>query len=420
MAHLESLSMAASSHDRKILREAAKRVAEIAALPIQEKRRGMWYSHNRLERIRPMVLVFPEGAWRELLPQDRMCCEDPLLRDWEWHLKHLIYHHENHHDDFVIEPHFKVPLAVRDSGWGVETRHRPSTDATGAWGFDPVIREPGDLAKLCFPEVVHDEAASARALERAQGIFGDILRVRQKGVAGVGFHLMGQFCQWRGLEQVMMDMVDRPEWLHEAMSFMEEGHRRLAQQLEALGLLDLNNEDDYVCSGGVGYSTELPAREYDGGRVRMKDMWGFAEAQEMAQVSPEMHWEFILQYEIRLLEPFGLNTYGCCEDLTDKLDYALRIPHLRRISISPWADVARCAEKLGGSCILSWKPHPSMLVGEFSPDRVRAYLRHAMEVSRGSVIEMILKDTHTCQHHPERFTMWTEIAQEVAEEAVGA
>ena len=26
---------------------------------------------------------------------------------------------------------------------------------------------------------------------------------------------------------------------------------------------------------------------------------------------------------------------------------------------------------------------------------------------------MILKDTHTCEHHPERFTAWTDIAQEV-------
>jgi hypothetical protein len=412
--------MSVTANDRRILREAAKRVAEIAALPVQAERREMWYRHNRLEGVRPMVLVFPEGAWRELLPEDQMRCEDPVLRGWESRLKSAIYHHQNHHDDFVIEPHFRVPLAIRDTGWGIEARHRPSSTETGAWGFDPVIVEPSDLRKLRFPQVTHDEAASNRAFELAQETFGDILRVRQKGDASASFHLMGLFCEWRGLEQVMVDMVDRPQWLHEAMSLLEEGHRRRNQQLEALGLLSLNNEDDYVCSGGVGYSKELPAQDYDGSHVRTKDMWGFAEAQEMAQVSPKMHWEFILQYEKRLLEPFGLNTYGCCEDLTDKLDFVLQIPNLRRVSISPWADVARCAEKLNGTCILSWKPHPSMLVGDFSPDRVRAYLRHAMEASRGCAIEMILKDTHTCQHHPERFTIWTDIAQEVAAEAGGS
>jgi len=392
-------------------------VAEIAASPIQEERRQMWYRHNRLERVRPMVLVFAEGAWRELLPQDEMGCEDPTLRRWEWHLKHLIYRHEHHHEDFVIERHFKVPLVIRDTGWGVEVRHRPSSEATGAWGFDPVIVEPEDLEKLRFPEVIRDEAASQHLFELAQDVLGDLLHVRQKGDARASFHLMSFFCQLRGLDRVMMDMLDRPEWLHEAMAFLEEGCRRRNCQLEERGLLDLNNEDDYVCSGGVGYSTELPAEDYDGDHVRMKDMWGFAEAQEMAQVSPEMHDTFILQYEKRLLEPFGLNTYGCCEDLTDKLDFVFEIPNLRRISISPWADVARCAEKLQGDYILSWKPHPSMLVGDFDPKRIRAYLQHAVEVTRGGVIEMILKDTHTCEHHPERFTIWTDIAQQVAAQA---
>lgn len=409
--------MSVNTQDRRVLREAAKRVAEIATLPIQEERRQMWYRHNRLERVRPMILVFAEGAWRELLPQEEMLCEDPTLRGWEWHLKHLIYRHEHHHDDFVIEPHFNVPRVIRDTGWGVEVRHRPSSEATGAWGFDPVIVEPEDLEKLCFPEVIYDEAASQRLFEWAQDILGDLLHVRQKGDARASFHLMNFFCQLRGLEQVMMDMLDRPEWLHEAMSFLEEGFRGRNRQLEEMGLLDLNNEDDYVCSGGVGYSTELPAKDYDGRHVRMKDMWGFAEAQEMAQVSPEMHYEFILQYEKRLLEPFGLNTYGCCEDLTDKLEFVFQIPNLRRISISPWADVARCAEKLKGDYIFSWKPHPSMLVGDFSPQRIRAYLQHTMEVTQGCVIEMILKDTHTCEHRPERFTIWTDIAQEVAAQA---
>ena len=83
-------------------------------------------------------------------------------------------------------------------------------------------------------------------------------------------------------------------------------------------------------------------------------MWASAEAQEMALVSPAMHREFVLEYEERLLAPFGLNGYGCCEDLTRKLDDVLAIPNIRRISIAPWADVDACAERLGGGCIFSW------------------------------------------------------------------
>ena len=77
-------------------------------------------------------------------------------------------------------------------------------------------------------------------------------------------------------------------------------------------------------------------------------MWATAEAQELTLVSPEMTREFSLQYEKRLLERFGLAIYGCCEDLTKKLDYVYRIPNLRQVNISPFADVPKCAEQFAG------------------------------------------------------------------------
>ena len=111
-----------------------------------------------------------------------------------------------------------------------------------------------------------------------------------------------------------------------------------------MNLLSLNNDSTYHNSGGNGYTDELPTPGFDPDRVRLCDMWGSAEAQEMAQVSPEMHAEFVLQYEKRLLGPFALTGYGCCEDLTRKMDDVFTIPNIRRISIAPSADVAACAE----------------------------------------------------------------------------
>lgn len=402
--------------DCALLRDLAKQVAEVAALPVMAERRAMWVQHNQLQRVRPMILVFPEGAWRELLPEDTLQCEGEQARRIEWELRRRLYHHAHISDDTVIENIWVVPKRVTQSGWGLEPRRVASPDATGAWAFDPVILEPRDLAKLRFPEVRYDAEGSLRDLEEMQMLFGDILDVQLRGVAHISFHLMSIYTGLRGLEQVMWDMYDHPAMLHGAMQFLEEGSRNLVAQYEALNLLSLNNDGTYHSSGGVGYTTELPAPGYDPAHVRPCDMWASAESQEMAQVSPEMHAEFILPYESRLLAPFGLNGYGCCEDLTHKLDDVLTIPRLRRISISPFADVARCAEKLGGDYIFSWKPHPAHLVGAFDADRVRAYIRQTLDVSRHCVIEMVLKDTHTCEHHPERFTWWTEIAQELAAE----
>ena len=403
------------SKDRTILRDLAKRLAEIAALPVMTERRAMWKRHNRLERVRPMVLVFAEGSWRELLPDSACQCEDEHAREIEWELRHKVYWHEHIGDDYVFEADWVVSKAIRDTGWGLEPRRVPSTTERGAWAYDPVIKEPADLKKLRYPEVSHDEAATEKRLTEAQELFGDILDVRLKGRAHISFHLMAIYCELRGLRQVMQDMCENPGMLHDAMAFLEEGYRRQIAQYQELNLLSLNNDSTYHSSGGVGYTDELPLPDYDPDRIRPCDMWASAEAQELAQVGPEMHEEFSLQYERRLLAPFGLTGYGCCEDLALKFDDVFRIPNIRRISIAPFSDVDVCAEKLGGDYIFSWKPHPSHIVGGFDPDQIRRYIQHTLDVTRDCVIEMILKDTHTCENHPERFTQWTQIARELAE-----
>ena len=405
-----------TKEDRKILRDLAKRVAEIAELPIMEERRNMWKQHNQLKRVRPMILVFPEGSWRELLPESVLQCQGESARQIEWELRRRIYQYENIHDDSVIEKKWTVRKVIKNTGWGLEPRHKPSSQNTGAWGFDPVISDYNDLKKLRFPEVIYDEKETIRRLEEAQYLFGDILDVQLKGISHISFHLMAIYCQLRGLEQVMLDMYENPDMLHEAMAFLEEGHRRLIQQYIDLNLLSLNNDDTYHSSGGVGYTDELPKPDYNPNRIRPCDMWASAESQEMAQVSPEKHYEFVMQYEKRLLEPFGLNGYGCCEDLTNKLDYVFTIPNLRRISISPWANVDKCAEKLGNKYIFSWKPNPSYLVGNFDSEAIREYIKHTLDVTKDCVIEIILKDTHTCENHPERFTWWTDIAQDLVKD----
>lgn len=402
-------------HDRSVLRELAKEVAEAASRPEMAERRAMWTRHNRLERVRPMILVFPEGSWRELLPDASLVCSSEWARRMEADLRRRLYYRDHLHDDTVIEPLWEVPPALTVTGWGLEPQRIDSAQETGAWAFDPVICSEGDLDALRYPEVTYDEDETQARYEEALDLFGDILDVRRRGVRRISFHLGRLYADLRGLGQFMWDMYDHPEMVHRAMATFEEGYRHYVQQIVDLGLLDINNDGTYHSSGGVGYSTELPQPGYAPGRARLCDLWASAESQEMAQVSPAHHEEFVLQYERRLLAPFGLNGYGCCEDLTRKLDQVLSIPNMRRISISPWADVPRCAERLGASCIFSWKPNPAYLVGAFDEVQIRDYLREAMEATRGCVVEVILKDTHTCEHRPERFTRWTEIARELAE-----
>jgi hypothetical protein len=406
-----------SSKDRKTLRDLAKRIADIAALPVQAERRELWKKHNSLQAVRPMILVFPEGSWQELLTEEHMRCEGEEARRIEWSLRSRVYYHEHFQDDTVIEAEWIVLKVIHNTGWGLEVQRIPSTTARGAWKFDPVIKEPADLGKLRFPEITYDAGVTAKKLVQAQDLFGDILDVKLKGVVHLSYHLMSQYTDWRGLEETMIDMYLQPQMLHDGMAILEEGHRRILQQYIDQNLLSLNNDATYHSSGGNGYTDELPMPGFDPERVRPCDMWASAESQELAQVGPKQHAEFALAYEKRLLEPFGLTGYGCCEDLTRKLDDVFSVSNMRRISISPFADVEASAQRLNGNYIFSWKPHPAHLVGGFDEPLIRNYIRHTVEVAqaRGCVLEMVLKDTHTCEHHPERFDRWTQIAREEAD-----
>jgi hypothetical protein len=188
-----------------------------------------------------------------------------------------------------------------------------------------------------------------------------------------------------------------------------------AEYLETHGYLTLNNRGEYNDSGAIGYSHELPAPDYDGQRVRLKDLWGFGVAQELSLVGQAQHEEFVLNYQLRLLERYGLNAYGCCEPYTRKYDMLSRVPRLRRVSVSPWSDVRIAAERLGDRCIFSWKPNPAMLVGEFSMDLVRQNIRETLQTAKGCRVEMILKDTITVNYEPERLDTWARIAREEIE-----
>jgi hypothetical protein len=415
-----SRSCTIPSTDRTILRDLAFRVADIADQPVMQERRERWKRHNRLQPERPLILIFPEGSWGELPPPSVLRCEGQEARHVEWQLRSWIYYHDHFQDDTVIEKIWPVHKTIRETGWGLETRRKASDAQQGAFGFDPVIESAADLKKIRFPEITWDEADTRARLERMQDVFGDIMDVQLKGVAHVSFHLMLQFTGWRGLDRAMMDMVDEPGLIHEAMALLEEGHRGRIRQFQDLNLLSLNNDGTYQSTGGNGYTEELPAEDFDPEHIRPCDLCASAEAQELAVVSPDMHREFAMDYEMRLLEPFGLTGYGCCEDLSRKLHHVKEIPHIRRISISPFADVALAAEQLRDGYILSWKPKPQHLVGTFDEDLVRTYLTRGLEqaLAHDCVLEIILKDTHTCEHHPERFDAWSRIAREVVEAGV--
>lgn len=411
------IAMSTHKNDRQILRRLAKRVSEIAALPVQRERAELIKSVNELRPLRPVVLAFPEGGWRDLITDADLGCADPLLREWERALLMRIFTHEKIGDDQPIVDAFNIRWAVDAGNYGLATNwNRPDNHGAAKW--DAPVKTEEDFASLRLrtPKVNREETLRLKQL--ADDMFGDILKVKIHGSHWWTLGLTMSLIYLRGLDQVMMDLYDRPEFVHKMMAFLRDSTMGELDYYERENLLSLNNGPaDYVGSGGLGYTSELPAMGSNG-HVRTRDMWCLGESQEFVGVGPEQFNEFALQYQLPLMQRFGLVCYGCCEPLDKKFDLVIsNIPNLRRVSVSAWCDRSLAAAKLGNRYVYSWKPNPAMICGpEVRWDEVEQYTRHTLDVTKGCCVEMIMKDTHTFSHDPTRIGKWAKMARRLVDE----
>jgi hypothetical protein len=411
-ANLGSIEI--NAKDRKILRALASRMADLASRPIETEKKELWYAHNDLKQVRPLVFCDPEGGWSEIIPDASLTCAGELARRWELFLRKEIFWGDSMQDDKVIEPYFNIPYYAVESDLGVHETIVGGQNK-GAYVWLAPLKDFQDIDKLHTPQIRVDYDKTRDFLELAEDVFRDLLMVRLKSIWWWSFGLTLTLSKLRGLEQIMLDMYDHPDELHKLMAFLRDATLSELDFLEQKSLLNLNNDNTPVGSGGFGWTNQLPQQNYDSGHVRNMDLWGFAESQETSGISPRMFDEFVFQYQLPILARFGLNCYGCCEALNKRWDVIKKIPNLRRVSVSPWANVRDMAEKLQDKYIFSLKPHPGYLaVSPIDEDFIRKSLKDALKITKSNhcQVEIIMKDNHTLANHPENAIRWCQIAKE--------
>jgi hypothetical protein len=290
--------------------------------------------------------------------------------------------------------------------------------------MNPPIVHPEDARRMVSPHHVIDEAETERRASKLHDAIGDRIPIsvnRAPAYRTWNGDISTQLTQLRGLEQIMVDMMERPAWLHQLLTFMRDGVLRTHEEAEAAGDWTLCAHENQA----MPYAEELPdpapspMNGQSGMTVPRAKLWYFCASQETTLFGPGQFDEFMFQYQMPIMGEFGLVAYGCCEDLTLKIDTVRQLPNLRRIAVSPMADVARCAEEIGSDHILSYRPSPSDMVGyDFDPARIRKILRRDLEACRanGCHVDITLKDVETVQHDPNRVREWVGIAREVIDE----
>jgi len=418
LIYLVEEEMGISEKDKTILRDLAKKVKEISLNPIWQEKINLWKTHNKLGKTRPMVMIYlgDGDVWKDIIPEGTLLCEDDYLRKIEFNLRERIYRWENLKDDTVIDGRIFTPIFVENTGFGITEETLKPEEYGGAVHYHAVIKEEKDIEKIKKPKISVDYKRTEKTFELVSNILGDILKIEKRGPCGFWFAPIDMFAKWRSFDQLFIDMIERPQWLHKVLNFITECTLEEIEFYEKENILGFNHDLNYEGSGGAGYTDELPQNDFDGKHVRTKDLWGHAATQIFSLVSPSMHEEFAIMYEKRLLSKFGLSSYGCCEPLHKKVDIIFKnVPNIRRISMSPWVDIKEGAKNIEDKAIFSWKPSPSILAGEiFEPENVRRIIRDGLEKTNDCVVEIIMKDVRTCREKPERLTEWVNITMEEA------
>jgi hypothetical protein len=409
--------MPPSKKDRDVLRELARQVAEIAALPVQQKTIALWKALNALKPVRPMVMI-DQIPWHEMDVNGELAprSEDRFCRDLEMRLRRTLYSWKHMRADMVVEPAVEIGKVIRGWDFGVHMVEQravsdPKNDVVGHF-YEDQLKTEAEVEKIRPPRISLDEQATAENLEKARGIFDDLLDVRLQGAQPM-FQPWDIIVTWRGAENVLLDLAERPEFMHRTISRLTDAMLSMLDQLEEQGLLGCGHGTIH-CTGA--YTDELPAAGFDPRRPRAKDNWTAGMAQIFSAVSPAMHQEFDLDYAVRWYSRFGLVYYGCCEPLDTKMDLIRKVPHVRKISMSPWVDIERGADRIGRDFVFSRKPSPAFLAGDaWEPEAVKKDLRNTLErcARHGCPVELILKDISTARYQPQRLWEWSDIAMDL-------
>jgi hypothetical protein len=409
--------------DKDILRELAEKQAQIAELPIHKQKIRDWKRLNANKPGRSLVWI-NEVPWHEMDINDELKIQttNPFCQQVEQTLRRTIYEWNHFPVDMIVEGKFYSPLVIHDTGFGIaEDVDIAETDQKNdvvSRGFHSQINCEKDIEKIKDPIITHDSAGSEQNYQILKDIFGDILNIKKRGIVHQWFSPWDELIRWWDVQKALTDLVLRPELIHQAMDRLTNAYLSRLKQWKELNLLSLTDGNYRVGSGGLGYTDDLPHKDFNPDCVRTIDQWGCGTAQIFSTVSPKMHEEFALQYERRWMEQFGLNYYGCCEPLDNKIDILKSIPNLRKISMSPWAKIEKMVEKTNGNYVLSYKPNPSIFASEdWNIKEIKTGLREVLNKTQGCTLEIIMKDISTVQYRPQRLWEWAKAVMEVTSES---
>lgn len=408
--------------EKVVLRDLSKRYMALCCSEQNLENIDFWQNFNSFENTRPPVFVsldyssHLEKEFDDVLPPSEI--ENPELKTVENWLQRRLWENQIP-DDRVCLPWFPVRAEMyrlTEGEWGIEMDREHDQDEGKGWKWNTVINAPEDLTKLQKTphEVLDPFPEKAKILT---DIFGDILPVHVDRSTVYsswgGVDLSTAAGALLGLQEFMLAFYEKPNLVHQLMAFMRDAVIENLKQGESAGDWSPAESNNY---GVPAFFKDLPQPKANSHGAQLKDLCFFIHAQEFECVGPEQHKEFLLDYQVPIMELFGAVNYGCCESLENKIDLLRAIPNLRKILAGPIANIEKIAEHVGKDFLISWRPNPAIMVSnDFHSEDIRKNIRNAMRSFKGCHVEIVLKELMTVQNDMSRLIEWAKVAREEAE-----
>lgn len=406
-----------NNKDKMIVRELAKRYMDIAESEEQRKMNKRMKTTNDLKIVRPPVLI-DEIPWYQInIDGELDCiCEDQNARKVEYELRCNLYRRKYFKADTLFEPFYRVAMAYDSTGIGVERNEKiVRTDDINnivSHGMEDVLEDESVLdEKIKIPEFTLRPDKDRENVATYTELLGDVMPVKLCGHGCYNFMPWDNISFFRGVEPIFMDLYDRPEYLHRIIRKMCD---------IATAELDFVEQNSCVDSNPINVHC-TPAAVSGLAEKGWKATWFRGAAQPFSCVSAAMVDEFEIEYIKPIAERFAYTYYGCCEPLDKKLDVVKKIGNLRKIGVSPWADVESSAEQIGGNYVYARKPNPANVAISTDPVVVRKETEETVKacIKYGCPCEFVLKDISTVSSDPKNLIVWAETVSNVLDEYYG-
>lgn len=399
-----------TQQDKTIVRDLAKRYMEMATSEKQQEMNRRMKATNDLHLVRPPVLL-DEIPWYQMNIDDELTCrcEDPGVRNVENFFRIALYRWKHFRADTLFEPFWRVRMAYDSTGMGISREENiirsDEFNNIVSHQYRDVLEAEEALEKVRLPEFTLRPDRDEANMNFMTDLLGDAMPVKLCGHDYLYFPPWDDISMLRGVEPILIDMYDRPEYLHRIMRIFTDAAITRLDFIEQNSHVDPTSVNLHCTPGMVSGLAE------DG----WKATWFRGMAQMFSTVSPEMHDEFEIQYIKPLAERFAYTYYGCCEPLDNKLDVVKQISNLRKIGVSPWANEEVCGEQIGGQYVYARKPNPAYVAIETDPEVIRKETEATVLVCQkyGCPCEFVLKDISTVSHRPENLIVWAKTVSEV-------